>query len=80
MGMLKKAASGVLALLPCSRTMSTLRASKWLRPCWADFFDHSHRLLISVSPRVFIYFVGEISNIPIMANIFEASQVKLRRI
>jgi hypothetical protein len=27
-GMLKKAASGVLALLPCSRTMSTLRASK----------------------------------------------------
>jgi hypothetical protein len=25
-GMLKKAASGVLALFPCSRTMSTLRA------------------------------------------------------
>ncbi len=33
MGMLKKAASGVLALLPCSRTESTLRASKGLRPC-----------------------------------------------
>jgi len=80
MGMLKKAASGVLALLPCSRTMSTLRASKGLRPCWTEFFDHSHRLLISVSPSVFIYFVGEISNIPIMANIFEASRVKLRRI
>jgi hypothetical protein len=28
MGMLKKAASGVLAILPCSRTESTLRASK----------------------------------------------------
>ncbi|MFB3115397.1 MAG: hypothetical protein ACE1ZW_05400, partial [Nitrospirales bacterium] len=35
-GMFKKAASGVLALLPCSRNMSTLRASKWLRPCWID--------------------------------------------
>ncbi len=42
MGMLKKAASGVLALLPCSRTPCTLRASKWLRPCWTDFFEHSH--------------------------------------
>ncbi len=40
-GMLKKAASSVLALLPCSRTMSTLRASKGLRPCWTDFFEHS---------------------------------------
>jgi hypothetical protein len=30
MGMLKKAASGVLALLPCSRTESTLRAPKVL--------------------------------------------------
>ena len=45
-GMLKKAASlrqgygrqasGVLAILPCSRTPCTLRASKWLRPCWTD--------------------------------------------
>jgi len=80
MGILKKAASGVLALLPCSRTMSTLRAFKGLRPCWTDFFDHSHRLLISVAARVFMCFVGEISNIPIMANVFEASQDKLRRI
>ena len=40
-GMLKKAASGVLALLPCSRTQRTLRASKGLRPCWTDFFEHS---------------------------------------
>jgi len=32
LGMLKKAASGVLAILPCSRTKSTLRAPKWLRP------------------------------------------------
>jgi len=30
--MLKKAASGVLALLPCSRAENTLRASKGLRP------------------------------------------------
>ncbi len=35
-GMLKKAASGVLAILPCSRTPCTLRASKGLRPCWTD--------------------------------------------
>jgi hypothetical protein len=34
LGMLKKAASGVLAILPCSRTKSMLRAPKWLRPCW----------------------------------------------
>jgi len=52
-GMLKKAASGVLwlcqsgshrqgvAVLPYSRTMSTLRASKRLRLCWTDFFEHS---------------------------------------
>jgi hypothetical protein len=43
--MLKKAASGVLALLPCSRTGSTLRASKRLRPCWTNFFEHSLSLL-----------------------------------
>ncbi len=49
MGMLKKAASGVLAILPCSRTESTLRASKWLRPCWADFFEHSLPLMMLVS-------------------------------
>ncbi len=56
-GMLKKAASGVLALLPCSRTMSTLRASKWLRPCWIDpseklracFFEHSLPLTMRAS-------------------------------
>jgi len=41
MGMLKKAVSGVLALLPCSRIEYTLRASKGLRPCWSDFFEHS---------------------------------------
>ena len=47
--MLKKAASSlrrakaamatvrVLALLPCSRTESTLRASKELPPCWTNF-------------------------------------------
>ena len=60
MGMLKKAASGVLwlrtdtaALLTRSRTMSTLRASKGLRPCWTNpserlracFFEHSLSLM-----------------------------------
>jgi hypothetical protein len=49
MGMLKKAASGVLALLPCSRTESTLRAPKGLRPCWTDFFEHSPQLMRTVS-------------------------------
>jgi len=49
--MLKKAASGVLAIVPCSRTESTLRAPKWLRPCWADFFEHSFPLMMSVSVR-----------------------------
>jgi hypothetical protein len=40
MGMLKKAANGVVALLLCSRTESTLRASKRLWPCWTNFFEH----------------------------------------
>ncbi len=52
-GMLKNAASGVLASLPCSRTVSTLRAPDWLRPCWTDFFDHSRRLLVWISSREF---------------------------
>jgi len=39
MGLLKKAASGVLAIFPCSRTGSTLCAQKWLRPCWTKFFE-----------------------------------------
>jgi len=45
LGMLKKAASGVLALLPCSRTGSTLRASKRLQHCWTNFFEHSLSLM-----------------------------------
>ena len=32
MTLLKKAASGVLALVPCSRNTSTLHAQKWLWP------------------------------------------------
>lgn len=40
MEMLKKFTSGVLALLPCSPTGSTLRALKELQPCWMDFFEH----------------------------------------
>ncbi len=52
--MLKKAASGVLALLPCSRTESTLRASKGLRPCWTDFFEHSLSLMLVAFPGAFM--------------------------
>ena len=70
--MLKKAASGVLALLPCSRTMSTLRASKGLRPCWIDpserlracFFGHSLPLMLSVLSWAFIGLWSEIFNSP----------------
>jgi hypothetical protein len=60
--MLKKAASGVLAMSPCSRTVSTLRASTWLRPCWTDFFDHSRLLLIPISSRACMGHVREIFN------------------
>jgi hypothetical protein len=61
-GMLKKAASGVLALLPCSRTESTLRASKWRRPYWTDFFEHSLSLMLVICPGVFVGFWHEIFN------------------
>jgi len=64
--MLKKAASGVLAILPCSRTMSTLRASKWLRPCWTDFFEHSLQLMMAVSSWACIFHGSEIFNSPNM--------------
>jgi len=65
-GMLKKAASGVLAILPCSRTPCTLRASKWLRPCWTDFFEHSLQLMLAVSSWACIICHGrEIFNSPI---------------
>jgi hypothetical protein len=46
--MLKKAASGVLAILPCSRTPVRSAQPKWLRPCWADFFEHSLQLLMAI--------------------------------
>jgi len=73
-GMLKKAASGVLALLPCSRTMSTLRASKGgLRPFlrlrsgqdWTDFFEHSLPLTMWGSSGAFIGYCRELFNSPL---------------
>jgi len=64
-GMLKKAASGVLALFPCSRTEYTLRASKGLRPCWTDFFNHSPPLLTSIVCRAFTCHRREIFNRPL---------------
>jgi len=64
--MLKKAASGVLAILPCSRTESTLRASKGLRPCWIDpserlracFFEHSLQLDDGLAPLDHVWALG----------------------
>jgi len=77
MGMLKKAASSVLAILPCSRTMSTLRSSKWLRPFlrlrsgqdWTNFFEHSLHLTMRGSSGAFIGCWGEIFNSPMMQRI-----------
>ncbi len=63
--MLKKAASGVLALLPCSRNASTLRAPKGLRPCWTDFFDHSLPSRMRVYRRQFMSDRNEMFNSPI---------------
>jgi len=64
--MLKKAASGVLALLPCSRTESTLRASKGLRPCWTDFFEHSLSLMLVIFPGALMGHGHEIFNRPLV--------------
>lgn len=61
-GMLKKASSFVLAILPCSRTVGTLRAPTCLRPCWKDFFDHSRQLLKSIAPMALMSQGNEIGN------------------
>jgi hypothetical protein len=60
----KKAASGVLAILPCSRIPYTLRPPKWLRPCWTDFFEHSLQLMMAVSSWACICHGSEIFNSP----------------
>jgi hypothetical protein len=62
--MLKKAANGVLAILPCSRTEGTLRSSKGLRPCWTDFFEHSRLPLISIPFDV--PYLRNIQQVPIL--------------
>jgi len=64
LGMLKKATSGVRALLPCARTKSTLRASKWLRLCWTDFFEHSLPLTMCGSSRALLGYWSAIFNRP----------------
>jgi hypothetical protein len=69
MGMLKKAASGVLTILPCSRTPCTLRASKWPRPCWTDFFEHSLQLMMAVSSWACICQRSEIFNSPFIVTL-----------
>ncbi len=69
-GMLKKAASGVLALLPCSRTMSTLRASKGRERRWTDLFEHSLQLMMAASSWAFICHGSEIFNSPKQGKLF----------
>jgi hypothetical protein len=54
MGPLKKAASGVLAIFLCSRTTGTLRAQKWLWPCWTDFFEPTRGLWDPTCSRAFL--------------------------
>ena len=54
MGLLKKTASGVLAIFPCSRTPCTLRAQKWLWPCCTDFFEPTRNLWHSRSLCVYL--------------------------
>jgi len=66
--MLKKAASGVLALLPCSRTMSTLRASKGLRPCWTNFFEHFLPLTMRGLSGAFLAIDVNYSTAPVSKN------------
>ena len=44
LGLLKKAASGVLAIFSYSRTVCTLCAKKWLRPCWTNFLNRPETL------------------------------------
>jgi len=72
-GMLKKAASGVLAILPCSRTKCTLRASKWLWPCWTTsrlredmLFEHSRWLLMLATLWTFWGYLREIFHRPMV--------------
>jgi len=60
--MLGKTASSILAMLPCSRTPCTLRTSKWLRPCWTDFFKHSLSLMMSGASWSCIYHGHKIFN------------------
>jgi hypothetical protein len=56
MGLLKKAASGVLAIFLCSRIASTFRAQKWLWPCWTNFFEPTPR------PLTFPLFLGIVTS------------------
>jgi hypothetical protein len=77
LGMMKKAASGVLAILPCSRTPCTFRASNNgeafqdltsnSRPCWKDFFEHSLQLMIAVSSLGPVFVMGmKYSTVPLL--------------
>ncbi len=45
--------------------MSTLRSSKWLRPCWTNFFEHSLPLTMRGSSGAFLGCWSEIFNSPI---------------
>jgi len=55
--MLKKATSGVLAIVSCSRTARTLRAPKWLWPCWMTFLaipvSYQYQNFLEQMPAIF---------------------------
>jgi hypothetical protein len=53
-GLVKKAASGVLAIFPCSRTQRTLRPQKRLWPCWTDFFNRPKAMIINAAKSKFV--------------------------
>jgi len=49
-----------------SHTKITLRASKWLRPCWTNFFEHSLPLMLVVLSEAFMGRGHEIFNRPLV--------------
>jgi len=64
-GLLKKAASGVRAIFPCSRIASTLRAQKWLWPCWTTFLNRPKASDMHAGPGYWHLLLSSLFNTPI---------------
>jgi len=72
-GLLKKVASSVLAIFPYSRIASTLRAKKWLWPCWTNpsagsghaFLNRPEVSDIPAVPGRFHFLISSLFNTPI---------------